>query len=122
MNIWLIDDDDITNMLHQFFLEEYVPDASIVVFSQAKHALAALADNKALPDHIFLDLNMPVIDGWEFLDAYSEMTIPNSSNIHIHILTSSLDPNDFAKAEQSTFVHGIISKPLETEKVQFLKN
>jgi CheY-like chemotaxis protein len=122
MNIWLIDDDDITNMLHQFFLEEYFPDASIVVFSQAELALAALAENQAFPDHIFLDLNMPVMDGWEFLDAYSEMTIPNSNNIHIHILTSSLDPNDFAKAEQSPFVHGIISKPLEIEKVQFLKN
>lgn len=122
MNIWLIDDDDITNMLHQFFLEEYFPDASIVVFSQAELALESIAENAPLPDYIFLDINMPVMDGWEFLDTCSKMTIPNFSNIHIHILTSSLDPNDFAKAEQSPFVHGIISKPLEAEKVQFLKN
>ena len=122
MNIWLIDDDDITNMLHQFFLEEYFPDASIVVFSQAELALKAISENAPLPDYIFLDINMPVMDGWEFMDELSKMANPNFGNLHIHILTSSLDPSDFSKAELSPLIQGFISKPLEIEKVEFLKN
>ncbi len=122
MNIWLIDDDDITNMLHQFFLEEYFPDASIVVFLQAELALKSIAENAPLPDYIFLDINMPVMDGWEFMDELSQMTNSNFSNLHIHILTSSLDPSDFSKAKLSPLIKGLISKPLEIEKVEFLKN
>ena len=122
MDIWLIDDDDITNMLHQFFLEEYFPDASIVVFSQAELALKAISLNEPLPDYIFLDINMPVMDGWEFMDDLSKMTITNLNNVHIYILTSSLDPSDFSKADQSPLIKGFISKPLEIEKVEFLKN
>lgn len=122
MNIWLIDDDDITNMLHQFFLEEYFPDASIVVFSQAELALKAISLNEPLPDYIFLDINMPVMDGWEFMDDLSKMTIANLNKVHIYILTSSLDPSDFSKADQSPLIKGFISKPLEIEKVEFLKS
>jgi len=122
MNIWLIDDDDITNMLHQFFLEEYFPDASIVVFSQAELALKAITLNEPLPDYIFLDINMPVMDGWEFMDDLSKMTTANLNNVNIYILTSSLDPSDFSKAEFSPLIKGFISKPLEIEKVEFLKN
>ena len=122
MNIWLIDDDDITNMLHQFFLEEYFPDASIVVFSQAELALKAISLNEPLPDYIFLDINMPVMDGWEFMDELSKMTIANLSDLNIYILTSSLDPSDFSKADLSPLIQGFISKPLEIEKVEFLKN
>ena len=122
MNIWLIDDDDITNMLHQFFIEEYFPDASIVVFSQAELALKAISENATLPDYVFLDINMPVMDGWEFMDELSKLTTANLSNLHIYILTSSLDPSDFSKAELSPLIQGFISKPLEIEKVEFLKN
>ena len=122
MNIWLIDDDDITNMLHQFFLEEYFPDASIVVFSQAELALKAISENATLPNFIFLDINMPVMDGWEFIEELSKMTIPNLNSVQIHILTSSLDPSDFSKAENSPLIQGFVSKPLEIEKVEFLKN
>ncbi len=122
MNIWLIDDDDITNMLHQFFLEEYFPDASIVVFSQAELALKAISENATLPNYIFLDINMPVMDGWEFIGELSKMSAPNLNNVHIHILTSSLDPSDYSKAELSPLIQGFISKPLEIEKVEFLKN
>ena len=122
MNIWLIDDDDITNMLHQFFLEESFPDASIVVFSQAELALKAISENSPLPDYVFLDINMPVMDGWEFMDELSKMTTADLSNLHIYILTSSLDPSDFSKAELSPLIQGFISKPLEIEKVEFLKN
>ena len=92
------------------------------MFSQAELAIKAISENANLPDYIFLDINMPVMDGWEFMDELSKMATAKLNNLHIYILTSSLDPSDYSKAELSPLIQGFISKPLEIEKVEFLKN
>jgi CheY-like chemotaxis protein len=120
MRAWLIDDDHVTNMLNRFCLEEHFPHVKTKLYGKAKLALEDLLLNINYPDFIFLDLNMPEMNGWEFLDA---LVLPEASAIsfpQIYILSSSLDPSDRLRAANTPFVSGFLSKPLEVENLQFL--
>jgi CheY-like chemotaxis protein len=120
MNVWLIDDDNVTNMLNRFFLEEHFTKLNITAFVYAQDALNALIQSVQKPDVIFLDINMPVMNGWEFLEALGKSIAANDSIPQIYLLSSSLDPSDKHKASQIKLVNGFISKPLEIEKLGFL--
>lgn len=87
---------------------------TILVYNDGKSAIEQLAEkviNEAeAPEIIFLDLNMPVMDGWEFLDEF--MKINPVKEILIYILTSSVDPEDTIKAKKYEMVSGYIVKPI----------
>lgn len=120
MRVWLIDDDHVTNMLNRYYLEEHFDGLSIQLFGKAKTALEDLFESKNYPDVIFLDINMPEMNGWEFLDA---LLIQGKSGNHfpdIYMLSSSLDPADKLRAENNALVRGFISKPFEVENLRFL--
>jgi CheY-like chemotaxis protein len=120
MNVWLIDDDNVTNMLNRFFLEEHFTHLNITAFVYAQDALNTLLQTTQKPDFIFLDINMPVMNGWEFLEALGKNVSETISLPQIYLLSSSLDPSDKSKASKITLVKGFISKPLEIEKIGFL--
>jgi CheY-like chemotaxis protein len=120
MKIWLIDDDNITNMLNRYFLEEHYPSLEIRSFIYASEALEELKQGGDNPNFILLDINMPGMNGWEFLDGLQQSEISSSKLPIIYMLSSSLDPEDEAKARKSALVKGFISKPLEVEKLPFL--
>jgi CheY-like chemotaxis protein len=120
MKIWLIDDDNITNMLNRYFLEEHYPALEIQSFIYASKALEELQNSANSPDFILLDINMPGMNGWEFLETLQHSELPPSTLPEIYMLSSSLDPGDQAKARNSVLVKGFISKPLEVEKLPFL--
>jgi CheY-like chemotaxis protein len=73
---------------------------------------AALADGGALPDLILLDINMPVMDGWQFLAALA--ALPKPREVPVVMLTSSIDAEDMARARTFPAVRGFFSKPLST--------
>ena len=120
MNVWLIDDDNVTNMLNRFFLEEHFTHLNITAFVYAQDALHTLMQTAQKPDVIFLDINMPVMNGWEFLEALGKNMSAIENLPQIYLLSSSLDPSDKSKASHITLVKGFISKPLEIEKIGFL--
>jgi two-component system chemotaxis response regulator CheY len=120
MKIWLIDDDNITNMLNRYFLEEHYPSLEIRSFIYASEALEELKQGGDNPNFILLDINMPGMNGWEFLDGLQQSEISSSKLPIIYMLSSSLDPEDEAKARKSALVKGFISKQLEVEKLPFL--
>jgi CheY-like chemotaxis protein len=120
MKIWLIDDDNVTNMLNRYFLEEHYPNLQIKSFIYATEALSLLLNKEESPDFILLDINMPGMSGWEFLDAYQQAGFNSANAPEIYMLSSSLDPEDEAKARNSIVVKGFISKPLEVDKLSFL--
>lgn len=73
------------------------------------------------PELILLDINMPVMNGWEFLEEYNPRYAAKLSNTHIIILSSTIDPEDFALAKQYPVVRQFISKPLSIENLEELK-
>jgi CheY-like chemotaxis protein len=112
--ILLIDDDFATNYLHQYHITKLGLFENIVCATNGEEAINLLFDenNKPLlrPDLIFTDINMPLMNGWEFLKAYSEKT--NCDSCRIVMLTSSIDPSDQLKASKNKYLSSYIKKPL----------
>ncbi|MFM8431711.1 MAG: response regulator [Bacteroidota bacterium] len=120
--IMLVDDDVIHNFITEHFLKDNYPPVQVVSFVNPEEALKHLSSiptNRELkfPDVIFLDINMPLMNGWEFLDEYIKMDFHHVAPSRIYILSSSLDPNDISKAQRYSAVSGFISKPLSPDKV-----
>lgn len=101
------------------FAESYITHIS------AKGALTYLWECKdqpdLLPDVIFLDINMPVMNGFAFLDEFDNCPQAVKEKCRIVMLSSSLDPNDFRKATDSPYVVEFISKPLHMLGLHELK-
>jgi CheY-like chemotaxis protein len=97
---------------------------SLMVFHNGDEALRNLkiliSANDKLPDVILLDLNMPVMDGWEFLDEFTK--IPVNKEIIIYIVSSSIDPTDLDKAKTYSEVSNYIVKPVTTDTLEEILN
>lgn len=106
--ILLLDDDPINNYVNQKFIEKTHPGTDVTEFLEANQALKYLIDNK--PDLIFLDIDLPHINGWQFLSQYQHF--PNKTKVVI--LTSSIDPTDKERALGFDCVDGFIVKPLNS--------
>ncbi|PLX09021.1 MAG: response regulator [Marinilabiliales bacterium] len=95
-SILLIDDDFATNYLHQLMLEQLKMVKNIFIVDNGKQALDILFDKqnkpKLVPDLILLYLNMPLMDGWSFINEYKKYVPATKSNIIM--ITSSLNPKD----------------------------
>ncbi|GEO03385.1 response regulator [Adhaeribacter aerolatus] len=122
MKIFIIDDDEVSIFFarHLLLLENAAPD--ITTFLCAEEALQTLQASAVpdLPDAIFLDLNMPIMDGWEFLEALAPIAQKITQNCRIFILTSSLDYSDILKIKDYPLVSGFIHKPIKQEDIQMV--
>ncbi|MEN0045807.1 MAG: response regulator [Bacteroidota bacterium] len=117
--IMLIDDDEVTNFYHQFIIEEANCCKQIQIFKDSQNALSFLQDTKnPMPNIIFLDINMPVMNGWEFLDKYKKLDTKRKRNAVVVMLTTSTNKNDKEKSKTYREVAHFYSKPL-TEKTLF---
>ena len=84
---------------------------------EALDALIAIIENKSkLPDVILLDLNMPILDGWQFLDEFIKVKI--DKKIIIYIVSSSVDPADMLKAKSYSNVTNYIIKPISLDRLK----
>jgi len=111
--ILLVDDDPIFLTLAELAIKREENEVAIFKTSNGEEAINFLESQKV--DFIYLDLNMPVMDGWEFLEA---MTKKNQNGVKIFILTSSIDPSDRRKAEENPLVTSMLEKPLDKQKIK----
>jgi CheY-like chemotaxis protein len=115
-SIVLIDDDEPTNYLHKLILKKIDCVEHIEVFQTGKDAinyLSKLKDHNSeviRPDIIFLDINMPKMNGWEFIEQFRK--IKREENITVIMLTTSLNPDDELLSEKIPEIKTFINKPL----------
>lgn len=118
--IVLIDDDSTTNYLNKTIIERSELVDEVVTFDSAQEALNYFHQNvDSIEDSlVFLDINMPIMNGWQFLDQYK--VIGGNAANKIVILTSSINPADKQMAEQKTGIIDYKSKPLSIEMLNDL--
>lgn len=111
--IFVVDDDRIFLSLAQLVLKSIFDNVDIVTSKNGLEGLMNL--EKQSPNLLFLDINMPVMDGWEFLSVLKEKG--GDMPFEIFITSSSVDPEDREKAENHPLVKGFIEKPITKEKI-----
>jgi CheY-like chemotaxis protein len=125
--ILLVDDDAPTNYLNEEIIRDVDCVDHVQIAETGKEALDYLASRGQFttngsiypqPDLIFLDINMPGMDGWEFLQEYEKLPPDQRGKMIIVMLTTSLNPEDELKAKASDGIAGFITKPLTREMVQ----
>lgn len=119
--ICIIDDDEVYQYTARKAIRLQKMMNKIQVFSDGERALEFLAKNNTnlaeLPDVIFLDLNMPIMDGWQFLDEYVNLKPRIGKEIVIYIVSSSVDPIDLERAKKINEVTDFMVKPVSGEKI-----
>lgn len=121
INLLIIDDDE----LFQFVASALIGQTNLVgklkIISNGSEALNFLKTNtlkpEEIPDVIFLDIEMPVIDGWKFIEEFAKLLPGFDKKIRLFLLTVSIDPKDFEHAKSIPIVSGFIVKPLSKETI-----
>lgn len=127
-NILLIDDDEISNLFNRIFINKLDLDIEVDVALNGAEALEILKERvangdtlKPEPCLLLLDIRMPIMDGWEFLEAYdNELNEETKSQIVIAMLTTSEDEGDMIRASNNPHIKDIIKKPLSENKFNAL--
>lgn len=123
--VFIIDDDPIHQRIAQIMISKHNLFDEYFSYTEAQQALDFLQENKkneeALPDVILLDLNMPVIDGWDFLETFEILVNELKKSIRVFIVSSSVDEKDVLRSKSYVTVKGFISKPLSPDIIRSIK-
>jgi CheY-like chemotaxis protein len=121
----VVDDDATNNMICKFTIKRFDIDADTIIFDVPEKALAFIKENygkttEAVPTVLFLDINMPTMTGWEFLDDFAQFEESLKEQFTIYILSSAIE--DFTKEKEIyTCIQGFLSKPLKINNLESVK-
>jgi len=117
-SIMLIDDDQLFNFLNKRIVQKMDLFEEVDVFNNAKSALEEIKTQHLLPQYILLDLRMPGMNGFEFLEAFEQLPQMLIQNIKVIVLTSSLLEEDHKKCMEYQKVVAFLPKPLDPERLK----
>jgi response regulator RpfG family c-di-GMP phosphodiesterase len=121
--IWNIDDDDISKFVMKRNLRQ-LSVLNVIDFSGSSEPLEILSSNynnpELVPDIIFLDLNMPIINGFQFLEDFQKINEKIEKSIQIFMVSSSLNSNDVDRAKSIPEVSDYFVKPIELQDLRLL--
>lgn len=115
VSIAIVDDDPIINFVTRKTIEKNFNQVRLKEFTSSVQALKQLKSGEYLPDILFLDLNMPEMDGWQMLDELRQNT---TASIKVYILSSSIDPKDRTRSENYDMVKDFFSKPISINQLE----
>lgn len=122
--ICLVDDDQIFRFTFSRILRSTLQDPQLLMFGDGAEAIDYFKSKKdqeqSLPDVLFLDINMPIMDGWQFLDEYVRIKSSICKPFIIKMLSSSVDPADLEEARKRPEVNQYIVKPFTPEGMKGL--
>ena len=120
-NLTLVDDDELFVYLTKRSIKQIDEVAQVKIFKNGLEAIKFIQSNKdqidQLPELILLDLSMPIMDGWQFLDAFSNLNLNLPYKIIIYIVSSSISPHDIERAKKINEVSDYIVKPIGKDKL-----
>ncbi|WP_276168948.1 response regulator [Zobellia alginiliquefaciens] len=118
-SVCIIDDDPIFIYGTKRIMNEVNFTDEIIVYNDGLEAYEGLKERtekgEELPPMIFLDINMPIMNGWEFLDEFVQLPNNNSEEITIYIISSSVDPRDITRIQEYEIINNYILKPISIE-------
>lgn len=119
--VLLLDDNRASNYIHTKYLRKAFAEIEVVDFQSGSDALTYLSDGaNPLPDALFIDINMPTMNAYEFFDRLEELGRKELFNKRIFLLTTSASKFDLERAKRYTFLELILKKPLDLTKIQDL--
>lgn len=118
--IMVIDDSHFDRLIARKVIEVSQLAENIILAASVLEAISYLesVEKTGFPEIILLDISMPELDGFDFLQRFDKMPENNKMGCKIVMLSSSIDPNDINRAKKCKYVHGFISKPLTVEKLK----
>jgi CheY-like chemotaxis protein len=127
-SVMLIDDNEIDNLINQKMVEAASITQHIYIHTGARSAIEFLRNiekleiaDQVLPDIIFLDIDMPLMDGFQFLDEFEKLMTTTKQKCKIVMLTSSINPQDVNRSKKYNSVKLYLNKPLTHESLMDLK-
>jgi len=118
----IIDDDPISVFGIKLLIKQLNFCEKIIVYDNGEDAILGMKTSVAqlikLPSLIILDLDMPIMDGWEFLEVFAEIPKKYRENVSVHILSSSVDSVDLKRAQHNKIVSDYVVKPITIEALR----
>ena len=125
--IMIVDDDDVFVFLTKKAIDKLDLFDQLIIFDNGLDAINYLKENieriDLMPDIILLDLSVPIMDGWQFLDEFVLLSPKMGRKIIIYIVSSSISPNDIRRAANIDVVSDYIIKPVTKDQLtEIMKN
>ena len=119
----VVDDDRMNNLVSKFIIKRYNKEAEIQIYTDPELALAEICELSSNADDqcqttILLDINMPMMNGWEFLEEFKNLNLSTDKQFRIYMISSSIDPGDKQRAADHLLISGFFSKPLNVEHLK----